>query len=562
MKRSVKKRFTEKAVLLLAALQLMLLTACGEAESIENDEGMPSMTVKPSINYIETEPVTTRTVTTTEPPETTPDRTGTELATTYTDENGNIYGIEPELPTVVSEEESTDTLSETTETTVDLSDFPTIELSDYYGNTDPANTYTTKEIPETVYETSSESSVTTVSETVTSSETATVSSETEAEAEEEEITAWDSIEETNARRIEARNAEIPSKYTDKNQIMHTVSYDSLTENQKYCYDVIVDAMLNYEKFVEFPLTQKITFDDLFAAYQCVYTDEVRLYYIDVLMEYITDSSTDYITYMKLSYTYSESKHEKMQQELDKRADEILSKITPDMSDYDIVKYFHDTIISNCEYTLTGTNVTSVYGALVEKKAQCQGYTRAFAYLCSLCGIETDMVLGIASEEHMWNMVKLDGDWYHIDLTWDDPDKADFPDSIRYDYFCLSTERMEELRTIEGNNHELPEAVADEYEYFIKNDYVADSYEDAKDIIISQAYEISKTKASTIQFRCADEGVFEEVYAALFSEDSVDNALVILDEANEFVENSFDTSSVSHNSNVNTLVIKLFLTYEE
>lgn len=548
------KKIAKKVIPLLAALQLTLLTACGEAETIENAESMPSMTVKPSIDYIETEPVITKVITQTEPPETTPDRTGTELATTYTDENGNIYGIEPELPTAVTDESS----SQTSETTADLSDFPTIDLSEYYENTDPANTYTTKEIPETVYETANEQTTLTepTSETTTISET-TAPTETETE-----LTTTEGVEQVNERRIAARNAEIPSEYTNKNQIMHTVSYYSLTEKQQYCYDVIVDAMLNYERSIDLPLSKKITFDDLFAAYQCVYTDEVRLYYIDVLMEYITDSSTDYITYMRLSYTYSESKHEKMQKELDERVDEILSKITPDMSDYDIVKYFHDTIITDCTYTLTGTNVTSIYGTLVEKKAQCQGYTRAFAYLCSLCGIETDLVLGIASEEHMWNMVKLDDEWYHIDLTWDDPDKADFPDSVRYDYFCLSTERMEELRTIEGNNHELPEADSDEYEYFVKNDYVADSYEDAKDIIISQAYELSKIKGSTIQFRCSDEGVFEEVYTALFAEDSVDNALVILDEANEFVENPFDTTSVSHNSNVNTLVIKLFLTYSE
>lgn len=95
---------------------------------------------------------------------------------------------------------------------------------------------------------------------------------------------------------------------------------------------------------------------------------------------------------------------------------IMEQITPDMDDYDKLKFFHDYLVLNCENDTESPYSNTIYGALVQKKALCEGYSKAFSYLCSLAGIENTIVTGQTDVYHMWNMVKLGGNWYHVDVT--------------------------------------------------------------------------------------------------------------------------------------------------
>ena len=111
---------------------------------------------------------------------------------------------------------------------------------------------------------------------------------------------------------------------------------------------------------------------------------------------------------------------------------VLNKIiTPDMSDYDKELAIHDYIVKNCEYGYTdGANEYAfrAYGVLVQGKAVCNGYAEAMALLLNCVGVENEIMTGWADGElHAWNRVKLDGKWYQVDSTWDDP----IPDRIGY-----------------------------------------------------------------------------------------------------------------------------------
>ena len=67
--------------------------------------------------------------------------------------------------------------------------------------------------------------------------------------------------------------------------------------------------------------------------------------------------------------------------------------------------------------------TNPYGMLVKGYGVCLGYATSFQLLMELAGIECITVIGAAygsSEDHAWNMVRLDGEWYCVDVTWDDP----------------------------------------------------------------------------------------------------------------------------------------------
>jgi transglutaminase/protease-like cytokinesis protein 3 len=91
-----------------------------------------------------------------------------------------------------------------------------------------------------------------------------------------------------------------------------------------------------------------------------------------------------------------------------------------MNDYEKEKTIHDYIVSNIAYDTDLINYTA-YDALTQGKAVCQGFSLLTYRMMQDVGIETRIVDGIAGgESHVWNEVKLDGEWYHLDTTWDDP----------------------------------------------------------------------------------------------------------------------------------------------
>ena len=111
-------------------------------------------------------------------------------------------------------------------------------------------------------------------------------------------------------------------------------------------------------------------------------------------------------------------------------------VTPNMSEYDQVKAFHDYIVNNTEYRETGERSHSAIGSLVDGLAVCEGYAKAFDLLCYLSGIECLCINGTGNGGgHGWNKVKIDGEWYNVDVTWDDPVSS--RPILRYDYFLVS-----------------------------------------------------------------------------------------------------------------------------
>lgn len=155
--------------------------------------------------------------------------------------------------------------------------------------------------------------------------------------------------------------------------------------------------------------------------------------------------------VELSYT----SYDEQAAYVDQRTNEILAQIiTPGMSDYDKVKAVHDWIVLNMEYDLTLKN-SFPYEALTTGKVVCYGYALLTYQMLEKVGVRTLLIVGpvrdgyssgsSSSALHGWNMVRIDGEWYQYDATWDDP-VPDEKGRILYNFFLISDERMLETRT--------------------------------------------------------------------------------------------------------------------
>lgn len=158
---------------------------------------------------------------------------------------------------------------------------------------------------------------------------------------------------------------------------------------------------------------------------------------------------------------------------ERAARQIMEQLTPDMDDYDKLKFFHDYLILNCENDTESPYSDTIYGALVQKKALCEGYAKAYSYLCNLAGIENVIVTGQANVPHMWNMVKLGGNWYHVDVTWDNSDddlRKDYPGVILYQYFMVTDSVIKNNHTISSYPAEPPRAMGRNENYFVREGF--------------------------------------------------------------------------------------------
>ena len=126
---------------------------------------------------------------------------------------------------------------------------------------------------------------------------------------------------------------------------------------------------------------------------------------------------------------------------------IKEKLNNNMPTREKIKIIHDYIIDNAEYDKlkyenkndTTYKSNTAYGVLVQGYGTCNGYADAMAIFLDKLNI---INYKISNSEHIWNLVYLDGKWYHLDLTWDDP--ISDVNINRDTYFLITTLELEEL----------------------------------------------------------------------------------------------------------------------
>ena len=127
---------------------------------------------------------------------------------------------------------------------------------------------------------------------------------------------------------------------------------------------------------------------------------------------------------------------------------IDNNINDNMSKYDKIKIFHDHIINNTIYDKSSNQDSSnAYNLLTTGKSICGGYSDVMSVYLNMIGIQN---YKITSENHVWNLVNLDGSWYHLDLTWDDPVASDGNQYLLHNFFMIKSDELLKLDSIEHN----------------------------------------------------------------------------------------------------------------
>lgn len=247
-------------------------------------------------------------------------------------------------------------------------------------------------------------------------------------------------------------------------------YTQLDDTSKIIYTFLENNINNLKK-ENYIIDFSTTFNDLLnksagkyklnkafqSALDAFFYDHPEIFYIDVSKITLTVKSSTILnkTTYRVEIVPSDNKNYLLNTfESEEEVDIAISQIE-NIKNNIITKIFnkniytqilnaHDTLASHIEYDSNSNkeNAHNIYGALIEKKAVCEGYAKAFKYILDNLNVECILVSGNATnssnktESHMWNYVKLNNSWYGVDLTWDDPIiiGGSSKNNIRHSYF--------------------------------------------------------------------------------------------------------------------------------
>lgn len=145
-------------------------------------------------------------------------------------------------------------------------------------------------------------------------------------------------------------------------------------------------------------------------------NEPGLFFVERSIKYDLDDR-GLVTYITPKYNMSREEAVKAIEFCENEINKILFLLDDGMNDYDKALFLHDYICTRFSYD-TMLQYDDMYEFLKHGKGTCQGYTFTYMALLRAAGVECSFA---ASDTivHIWNLVKLDGEWYHVDLTWDD-----------------------------------------------------------------------------------------------------------------------------------------------
>ncbi len=151
--------------------------------------------------------------------------------------------------------------------------------------------------------------------------------------------------------------------------------------------------------------------------------------------------------LNLDYRMTKDENAKVDEWIKSKLDSFLA-LSP--TDLEVIKFVNDTIVKHVEYD-TSYQKNSAYHAVFNKETLCEGYAFLTYKMLSYAGIDAKIISGVAaSEDHMWNLVKYEDIWYHLDVTWNDPVyNTTFKkplDFVSYDFFMLTDNQISKTHT--------------------------------------------------------------------------------------------------------------------
>lgn len=350
----------------------------------------------------------------------------------------------------------------------------------------------------------------------------------------EQLPSSSAIDSDSADQAEDVLAENASKalwdYGDSGTDIKPISpYDyygrnKLSVSEREIYDSIVAAVIAHQE--EIKIKRPVNSDTAVKILNYVLLDYPQFFWIDEKYSIYSNDAGEVISY-KLVYSLNKKTSETMLAKLKIRAKEMLSGIDSQTPDFYKALTIHNRIIDFASYDQTASleNSYNLYGILIEGKGVCQGYAKAYQYLLYMAGMQSLYVKGTSKNQpHAWNMVMQNGEYYNIDITWDDPVfvGGDSSTNQHHSYFNLTDSEI----TIDHSfntkeNYPLPSCTATDNNYFVKYNIIFENFFDSDlDRLAQSIAYFAKNKSPAITIKLDYQNNFNDLYDWLMADDVI------------------------------------------
>lgn len=243
----------------------------------------------------------------------------------------------------------------------------------------------------------------------------------------------------------------------------------------YAYDQLAAGVeVSAASITVYNGTDPLTLTELQTVMDAYRRDYTYHFWLDNGYSYYSNSTT--VTRILPTYLLTGTALDTARASFDTKANALLAGITDAMTEYEKALYLHDALAGVVTYQ-SGTYAHTAYGALVEGTAVCDGYSEALQYLLQQAGIQSFIAIGDSNVPssgtlvgHAWNYVRIDGAYYHTDVTWDDQDET-----LYHAYFNQTDAVIQEDHLIDATAYALPTCTSTAAQYFTGRDTYLDTY---------------------------------------------------------------------------------------
>ncbi len=342
-------------------------------------------------------------------------------------------------------------------------------------------------------------------------------------------------------------------------------FERLTASMQAAYNVFLEAIRNHEEMAE--VSTDFSLDEIKRISESIQYDHPELFWYKTVA----------MSGRKIFFYYGATAEEAavLQKHIDEVVPKYLEGIDDSMSAYDVALRLHVKVIASVDYDTIALHrqeqeggpaidkidyLRTICGVLLNGKAVCEGYARTMQYLLQKCGIECAELAGYIHKEngegggaHAWNIVKIDGDYYQLDTTWDDSSntvQTVKSNDFGFDYFCITTEEMKRTRDIDLCPTDVPICSATRANYYNHNDLVINSYDFDK--LASLARDAAAAGRKFFTFKCATKALFDQVHDQLYVSQ---NGLGELLKAASKADKRISAGTYARDTNILTMTVR-------
>lgn len=292
-------------------------------------------------------------------------------------------------------------------------------------------------------------------------------------------------------------------------------YEKLDATQKQAYAIILREASSHQKKAILP---QLTQEELSLVFQSVYYDNPQLICLENKFGWGTSGPGAFI---ELHYADTAEACRENTEKLERALEAAMHVLHAGMDEFQKELALHDWLASHCIYSMNSSSPYTAYGALVEGGAVCEGYAKAMQLLLQRAGIRSFLMTGKVETGgeiggHMWNVVTIGGENYHLDVTWDASRSEE--GLIQHAYFNLSDTQ------ISGDHFDFDvqdsQCHAQQENFFLRSGIFFTTYDELVHGLARALPAYLKEGKNVFEFRLAAPSLYEEARKKLFEEGEI------------------------------------------